>query len=848
MQAGSGTAGTRQPDTAHGRRAAAQHAACTASVHYPHSMPSPTFPGAPDPVLAQASPADLQALAASRPDLRPQIAAHPAAYDSLLQWLAQDPNPQVRSALAARAAGQLPWQTAQATDDAPTQAEPATQSEPPAAAHQPGAPSALAQPTQPLPESQPTQPLPATPQPPTPPVAPIQPSDVERALAEHIDHKRATRATSAKRRRIRAIAAVLACVLVLLAVVGAVVYTRAKPAPLPPASSSPAGTIPSKVSAVTIAMENDGEDPHRQVIPMSQGGPSALQADGMSVTRLTNGTQTVLAAVGTTQRLTKPAWQVTLTKEHASADCSIASHMVVCGTQAWNLKDGSTAKAPASHAPATTTGPTLATLKSAPVEGYQAAKPETAWARTITRTAKVGGVAMPGRESTTSVVLDGPILTALTDGTALWKKDLGERAEEVNGTASGTPHLEVTHSTVIVGASDGVVAVELATGKELWALPAPDITSWGVATSNDSSPAESAPAQSDPSLGTLPTSVIITEGDTLSQYDFPSASGAAKPSAPPAPPVDLDALKNATLELPANCALNAALSDPTVTLSDGSFTGGHELAPSMVTLTESQNATFGGDPVAVTLWTCNGGGNTTYGALGVYNSDLKLIGQFASTSGQGAQDLSVSTVVQGDLWDVIMTDLAVEDETVTFTAPGIALTGDSGAHATNGRSSSATLTLTWNGSGFDVSDVLYHTPSGDVRTPKVEDVQKIMDAITSDDIASVQGQMTPDAYALMTGPLDPLGPPGPYSEVFNGATVSECMLVGPTDASANSAIYFPSGTGLPSYAVSEAQAGDTVCALDSGGYRYEGQYILSVTLQGQPDGSVMATDFWHQFG
>lgn len=776
-------------------------------------MSSPTFPGASDPLLAQATPADLQALAASRPDLRPQIAAHPAAYDGLLTWLADvDTSPEVHAALAARAAGQLPWQQPAQQAQVPTpQPEPAQQVPAPAqAAPQAPAPAqAVPVPAQAAPSEPVAQQVPAAPVP-------------------------TTQAAPARRRRRWPI--ILAVVLTVVALVAAglgAAYVLAKPEPIAPGTST-AGTAPTKVSALRVAADHG----QAVLLPMSAGGPSVISSEDRWVTKIRSGETISLVAGDTTRNVATPVWQVSLA---ADTDCRLVNDALVCGTQAFSLADGSETSAPDStSSPATTTH--LTRLADQPVDGYTPTSPDTAWSYEVRRPSLIGGVRVPGRDQVTNVILDGNQLTAVTDGTTTWSKDLGEKASEVNGATEDTPPtLDVVGDVVLAGASDGVVGLNLGTGEPVWSVPAPDLTSWGTSTApdDDDDAASSAPEG---------TEIVVSEGDTVSRYAFPTVDDAGVQTAPSAQPVDLDQLKNATLQVPSICASRGGATDSsTVTLTDGIFHPAGEFPMSGITLVDAVGATFGNEPVALVVWDCSAGTSYLLQSLGVYDSSLRLVGQFEGTGEVGAQEPSVMSVIQGDLQDSAIANLAADGETVTFTVPQIGLVGDSFAHATI-KSGSATVTLTWNGSGFDVSDILYHTPNGDVRVPKVEDVQKIMDAITSDDIASVQDKMTSDAYTLMTGPLDPWGPPGPYSQVFKGTTVSECMLVGPTDARANSAIYFPSGTGLPSSAVSEAQAGDTVCALDSGGYRYEGQYILSVTLQGQPDGSVMATDFWHQFG
>jgi hypothetical protein len=61
---------------------------------------------------------DLAAIAAAQPGLRAQIAAHPAAYPGLLDWLAETGDAEVKAAVATRRAGH-PAPVAAATPGAP---------------------------------------------------------------------------------------------------------------------------------------------------------------------------------------------------------------------------------------------------------------------------------------------------------------------------------------------------------------------------------------------------------------------------------------------------------------------------------------------------------------------------------------------------------------------------------------------------------------------------------------------------------------------------------------------------------------------------------------------------------
>ena len=117
---------------------------------FPSSQPSPADPSAPGAAgadadadrLAASSPstpaAELARIAAARPDLHPALAANPATYPDLVDWLRTSPDPAVQDALARRTTAQPePAQAAQA--EAPARAANAPTNPPPAGAPAPAA-------------------------------------------------------------------------------------------------------------------------------------------------------------------------------------------------------------------------------------------------------------------------------------------------------------------------------------------------------------------------------------------------------------------------------------------------------------------------------------------------------------------------------------------------------------------------------------------------------------------------------------------------------------------------------------------------------------------------------------
>ena len=132
-------------------RASPYHVGMTTSPSSPPDPPSPADPGAAGSEadadrLAAASPttpaAELARIAASRPDLHPALAANPATYPDLVDWLRTSPDPAVQTALTQRTATPAqpePTQAAPTKTEAPAKATDTPTTPPPASTPAPAA-------------------------------------------------------------------------------------------------------------------------------------------------------------------------------------------------------------------------------------------------------------------------------------------------------------------------------------------------------------------------------------------------------------------------------------------------------------------------------------------------------------------------------------------------------------------------------------------------------------------------------------------------------------------------------------------------------------------------------------
>ena len=345
----------------------------------------------------------------------------------------------------------------------------------------------------------------------------------------------------------------------------------------------------------------------------------------------------------------------------------------------------------------------------------------------------------------------------------------------------------------------------------------------------------------------------------------PEASATEQTQPPPPPAPSLDELRNAALLIPPGCADymyfdgeygGADHGTTPVQFTDGEAPGN---APSSSYLLGDETAVLEADGRALTIVAvhCFGGGSYTYPALAAYDGDLELAGWMDTLDENYPQP--------GTSPKPYLEDLAVTGSTLTYTHGGIELFGDQACSACE-KSGTATMSWQWTGDGFISTDVVVHTPTGDVRQPSVEDAQAVADLlIAGDDAAAdyfIEGTVNPPLVDGQTdfstlgedGTLDfgraDVVPPGTRvdsCEVIGGGTLSEDFgygsFYGPyfmRDGSEITSSSMARGTGDAAY---ETHPGDVVCLLQNDQDPPLGEFYdqsgFHLILQGTDDGSVV---------
>ena len=300
---------------------------------------------------------------------------------------------------------------------------------------------------------------------------------------------------------------------------------------------------------------------------------------------------------------------------------------------------------------------------------------------------------------------------------------------------------------------------------------------------------------------------------------------------------------NATLEVPERCGLTVPPSEfseqgrATITFVDGTASGGLQ-SNATTRIKEVTSTVFNGRPAAVVTALCDYGGAYGDDVVMVYNPDLEL----AAVLDPGWRKDSLG----GRIDDFNITSLTAFGESFHLTWDGIGLYGDEPSHF-GYKSGSADGDFVWDGQDFVVTDVLFHTPQGDVRMPEVSAVQDFATAISIGDDATASQSATPEAMASLSDRMRTAAaaPETVREFVFApGVTVEECAFVPPTWSESNT-VYFPSGKKIILNPPSETQGGDVICATTGSLHDTprSDRYQMWILLRPHEDGTFEAYKF-----
>ncbi|WP_426936790.1 hypothetical protein ACQE2J_18035 [Brevibacterium sp. LE-L] len=453
------------------------------------------------------------------------------------------------------------------------------------------------------------------------------------------------------------------------------------------------------------------------------------------------------------------------------------------------------------------------------------------------------------------VVSDGQVVVAVDADSVLWKSELGEEAATASGLGEPRlrPNWTIEDEVLVIADDAGVHGLAVDSGQELWRV---DVELDSFTVSGD-------------------RLMVMSEG-VLEVFDFTDSSDVDTVKADPgfdggsdggaiAKFPGRDAFLNRKLSAPPACAefglayddyyLGDGPLDPKpeheVEFTDGEASGddGRYSGISMEKFTTSR---MGDKAVTAVEFSCNGGGSYIYPSIGIYDQDLNLLDSIELWD--DVDDRGNSADISGYMPKPYFNAVSPLGQYLGISVGGIGVYGDDGCTACQ-KSANADVLYRWDGKSFAHQDTVYHVPSGDIRTPAVEQVQKFAEAVAAGDDAEAKRSATPE---MMSSLDDILGdgqtsnPPTVRSEHFpKGVKVDHCELIQPYEEGEFSGgeYFFTNGKSM-SYlsARDEIRPGDTVCGVTTPGTGSDDQYYFYLLLRGTPDGSVTVYEAGRQFG
>ena len=452
------------------------------------------------------------------------------------------------------------------------------------------------------------------------------------------------------------------------------------------------------------------------------------------------------------------------------------------------------------------------------------------------------------------VVSDGQVVVAFDSDSVLWKSELGEKAATASGLGEPRlrPNWTIEDDVLVIADDVGVHGLAVDSGQELWRVDV-ELDSFTVSGSH----------------------LMVMSDGVLEVFDFTDSSDVDTVKADPgynggsdggaiAKFPGRDAFLNEKLSAPPACVEfglayddyyadgpldpkpehEVEFSDGEASADDGRYSG-----ISMVGFTTSR---MGDKAVTAVEFSCNGGGTYIYPSIGIYDQDLNLLDSIEFWD--HVEDRGDSADISGYVPKPYFNAVSPMGQYLGISVGGIGVYGDDGCTACK-KSASADVLYRWDGKSFAHQDTVYHVPSGDVRTPDVEQVQKFAEAVAAGNDTEAKRSATPE---MMSSLDDILGdgqtsnPPTVRSEHFpKGVKVDHCELIQPYEDGdfSGGEYYFTNGKSM-SYlsARDEIRAGDTVCGVTTPETGSGDQYYFYLLLSGTPDGSLNVYEAGRQFG
>ncbi|MDO5663494.1 MAG: hypothetical protein Q4G40_12420, partial [Brachybacterium sp.] len=487
-----------------------------------------------------------------------------------------------------------------------------------------------------------------------------------------------------------------------------------------------------------------------------------------------------------------------------------------------------------------------------PLPGAQMEAGTPVWAVPLQVPIDIAGLSMPIGTREVWAVSDGSTLV-ITDA-----EEVTSSTELPAGTAElsrlGTedePRWIADASVLVVVSSDGMHALDAIDGSTAWQVDAP-VDSWLA----DGSAVH---LVSDGSIVTLDHATT----SSVEQVDATGPPDGADPAAGPPVPMTTEELASATVEVPGVCAAfvmdedysspDTANPDPREVTFHRGQAASSERPHATITVNDTQATMLDGIPVTVATMTCHGGGSYSYDVIAVYDPSGQYLG------GLDMQNIDAPDRPQGTIHKTYLEDVTALGSTLRMTYPNIQVYGDDSCSACEPSARADTL-YAWTGDSYSLVDARYTVPSGSVRLPDLEDVQRFVDLVAAGEDEQAEAMMTGQwplgEFADNADLSDPMYmdvAPIERDWVFPAdATVDRCELIGPVD-SAGIASYqsytMANGKRIwdPVFDYLDSRPGDSVCVITSESVPYlnpgEDSYEVYLVVAGNPNGDA-AIRFW----
>ncbi|MGC2942423.1 MULTISPECIES: hypothetical protein [unclassified Brevibacterium] len=429
------------------------------------------------------------------------------------------------------------------------------------------------------------------------------------------------------------------------------------------------------------------------------------------------------------------------------------------------------------------------------------------------------------------VVSDGQTLAGVDSDSVLWTQGLDSSAAEVTGLGDKrvAPSWVVVDGVLIIGTSDGVTGLDVSTGDQLWAVSAPT-DGFAVTGSQLRIQHEGAVSSFDFTDSADDESVAADKGFDESISALPS------PKLP-----SEDDIRNANLEVPPACADLTMAEGAKQDFTDGKAAEGEY--GSSIAINDVTTSLAAPKPMVAIDFVCYTGGNWVTDSVGVYDQNLDLVTSIEPWS----EDSDFQQLA--DFNRSIVSSIDMTGPYMTARVSNIAVFGDEDFNAAE-RTADAELRFVWAKGGYEAQDVLFTADGATVRVPKVDEVQKFVDAAAKGD-DDAAGEMATDAVMR---DLDTVigdasaNPPMTYRELAlqDGTEVDTCELIGVVDEeygdyTMSNGVELMEGIG--GFGADSIKAGDVICGLKGPGETIdpdeEGSwYAAHLLLKGNKAGAV----------